>query len=358
MRFHAPYMEWAKKRTSPRFDLAGSNVLACTLDDLDGARDAIALSGHNDDGYEPLVDAISRRYGVSAEQVVTANGTAGANFQVCAALVEPGDDVLVERPGYDQLLGAPRLLGTNIVRFDRRFEDGFGLDPARVAQAMTPRTRLVILTGPHNPSGAFADRAALAAIGRIAAAAGAHVLVDEVYLDAGGSAVRPAATLGDAFISTSSLTKSYGLSSLRCGWAISSPALAERIRRARDVIDGNGSIVAERLATLAFAQLDKLAARTAALLSANRALVDDFLRQRPELEAAPSSGTVVFPRLRGVSDTSRFAERLLVERDTAIVPGRFFQAPEHFRIGFGGPTEAVRGGLTALRAALEAGAYS
>src|SRR5262245_16903848 len=99
MRFHAPYMEWAKKRPAARFDLAGSNVLSCSLDDLDGARDAIALSGHNDNGYQPLVDAIASRYGVSPEQVTTSNGAAGANFQVCAALVQPGDDVLVERPG-------------------------------------------------------------------------------------------------------------------------------------------------------------------------------------------------------------------------------------------------------------------
>jgi aspartate/methionine/tyrosine aminotransferase len=351
-------MEWSKKRTSPRFDLAGSNVLSCTLDDLDGARDAIALTGHNDNGYEPLVDAISRRYGVGAAQVVTANGTAGANFQVCAAMLEPGDDVLVERPGYDPLLGAPRLLGANIIRFDRRFEDGFALDPDRVAEVITPRTRLVILTGPHNPSGAFADRDALAAIGRIAAAAGARVLVDEVYLDAARSEVRLAATLGDTFVSTSSLTKSYGLSSLRCGWAISSPELAERIRRARDVIDGTGSIVSERLSTLAFAQLDKLAARTAALLAANRALVDDFLRRHPELETVPSHGTVIFPKLRGVSDTSRFAERLFLERDTAIVPGRFFQAPEHFRIGFGGTTDALQGGLASVSAALDAREWS
>jgi aspartate/methionine/tyrosine aminotransferase len=347
-------MEWSKKRASPRFDLAGSNVLACTLDDLDGAREAIALTGHNDNGYEPLVEAIARRYGISAAQVVTANGTSGANFQVCAALLEAGDDVLVEQPGYDPLCGAPRLLGANIVRFERRFEDGFRLDPDRVAEAITPRTRLVIVTGPHNPSGAFADRAALAEIGRIAASAGAHVLVDEVYLDVAGAVIEPAAMLGDTFVSTSSLTKSYGLSSLRCGWAISSPALAEKIRRARDVIDGTGSIVSERLSTLAFSQLDKLAARTAALLAANRALVDDFLRRHPELETVPSSGTVVFPRLRGVADTSRFAERLFVERETAIVPGRFFQAPAHFRIGFGGKTGALQGGLAAVSAALEA----
>jgi hypothetical protein len=351
-------MEWAKARRAPELDLAGSNILNCSIDDLEGAREALSLAGSNENGYPPLVEAIARRYGVTPEQVATANGAAGANFQVCAALLEPGDDVLVERPGYDPLLGAPRLLGANVVRFDRRLENRFALDLERVARAMTPRTRLIIVTRPHNPTGAPVDRSALAAIGRMAAASGAHVLVDEVYLDTTVAGAVPAATLGDVFISTSSLTKSYGLSSLRCGWSLSSPELAERIRRTRDVIDGNGSIAAERLGVLAFSQLDRLASRASALLAANAPLVREFLRSRPELEAIePTAGTVVFPRIRGVQDTSRFADRLIAEHGTAVVPGRFFEAPAHFRLGFGGPTRVVREGLAAVGAALAAGAW-
>jgi aspartate/methionine/tyrosine aminotransferase len=346
-------MEWAKKRPVPRFDLAGSNILACSIDDIDGARDALDLSGQNDNGYAPLIDAIGHRYGVTSNRVTTANGTSGANFQVYAALLEPGDDVLVESPGYDPLLGAPRLLGAHVVRFERRFEDQFALDPDRVAKAMTSRTRLIVVTSPHNPSGVAIDRAALEAVGRLAESAGAHVLVDEVYLDATNETVRPAALLGDNFISTSSLTKSYGLAGLRCGWALSSPTVAERIRRARDVIDGTGSIAAERLATLAFAQLPKLMSRATALLDTNIALVRQFFQARPELDVVlPHACTVVFPRLRGVADTSTFAERLLAERGTAIVPGRFFEAPAHFRIGFGTSTAVVEAGLKELGTAL------
>jgi aspartate/methionine/tyrosine aminotransferase len=375
LRFHAPYMEWAKARPSPRFDLAGSNVLPCSIDELTGARDALALDGRNENGYAPLVVSIAARYGVLPAQVTTAQGASGANFLVCAALLEPGDEVLVERPGYDPLLGAPRLLGARVVRFDRDFAGGFALDPDRVQRAMTPRTRLIIITSPHNPTGVIVDDAALDEVGRIAAAQGAYVLVDEVYLDAtvAGEQVRPkpdttdassvasgfsrtltAAGRGDVFLTTSSLTKSYGLSGLRCGWILSSAAVAERLQRARDVIDGTGSIVTERLATLAFSQLDRLIARSVALLAVNGALVRKFLRARPELELVePRGGTVVFPRLRNVADSSRFAERLLNERATAIVPGRFFEAPAHFRVGFGGATDALSGGLDALGAALD-----
>src|SRR5262245_12055742 len=103
MRYHAPYMEWAKTRPAAEFDLAGSNILACAVDDLPGAREAISFEGTNDNGYRPLMEAIAARFSVDAERITTATGTSEANFFVLAALLEPGDDVLVERPGYDPL---------------------------------------------------------------------------------------------------------------------------------------------------------------------------------------------------------------------------------------------------------------
>src|SRR3954470_18662650 len=248
-------MEWAKTRPAPEIDLAGSNILACSLEDLPGAADALSLSGANDNGYRPLTEAIGARYNVDPDHVTTAGGTSGANFLVFAALLEPGDEVLVERPGYDPLLGAARMFGANTIRFDRRFEDGFALDPGRVQAAMTPRTRIIVITTPHNPTGVAADADALGEIGRIAARAGAHVLVDEVYKDVTVDPTPAAAARGDVFITTSSLTKSYGLSSLRAGWVIASPDVSYRVRRARDVVDGTGSIVAERLSVLAFQHL-------------------------------------------------------------------------------------------------------
>jgi aspartate/methionine/tyrosine aminotransferase len=346
-------MEWAKTRAAAAFDLAGSNILACALDDLTGARAAVDLAGANDNGYRPLIEAIAARYGVSPDLVTTAGGTAGANFFVLAALLEPGDDILVERPGYDPLLGAARLLGARTIRFDRPFESGFGLDPDRVRHAMTPRTKVIVLTSPHNPSGVQADPAALEEIGRIAGSAGAHVVVDEVSKDVTDDRTPPAAARGDVFATTSSLTKSYGLSSLRAGWVIASPALTYRVRRARDVVDGTGSIVAERLATLAFQQLDALTARARAILARNKALADAFLASRGELEWAPSAGTIVFPRIRGVADAGPFVDRLMRERNTALGPGAFFDAPAHFRLGYGGETEQIRAGLARVGAALD-----
>ena len=348
-------MEWAKLHARPKWNLAGSNLLACTLDDLPGAREALVLNGDNDTGYRPLLEAIAARYGVTPDMVATAQGTSGANFLAFIAFLKVGDEVLVERPGYDPLMGPAQLVGATVTRFDRRFEDGYRLDPDAVRRAITPRTRLIVITNAHNPTSVAARDEDVDEIGRIAEKAGAKVLVDEVYLDAmPGGPHKPAGSRSPVFITTSSLTKCYGLAGLRCGWAIGAPDVVERINRARDIVDGTGPIPSERLAVLAFEQLDAFAARARRILDPNRALVAQFLRNHPQLEAVmPGGGTVVFPRLRGVSDAEPFLELLTRTFDTGLVPGRFFQAPAHFRLGFGGTPDVLAEGLNRIGQALE-----
>lgn len=351
-RARSPYMEWAKTRPRPEIDLAGSNLLACTRDDLPGARDAANLAGESPEGYVPLVERIASRYGVSPENVATAVGCSGANFLALAALVEAGDDVLVETPGYDPLPAAAAMLGANVVFFERRFEEGWRLDPDRIADAMTPRTRVVVITSPHNPSGVTTGEEELEAVGRVAERRGAVVLVDEVYLDLPGG--RPAAALSPVFVSTSSLTKAYGLASLRCGWALASPEITERIRRARDVVDVWSPIPSDRLSVVAFQAIDRLAERARRLFLANARLVASFLLERGELECVPSRATIAFPRFRHGRDAAPFVEKLLREHGVAVVPGTFFDSPAHFRIAFGGGTDALRRGLASIGACLDA----
>jgi aspartate/methionine/tyrosine aminotransferase len=360
MHSFAPYMTWAKLHARPAWNLAGSNLLACTIDDLPGAREALQIAGDNDEGYRPLVEAIAARYEVAPEMIATAPGTSGANFLVFLALLRPGDDVLVEQPGYDPLMGAAGALGARVTRFERRFEDGYRLDPEAVRRAITPATRLIVVTNLHNPTGAMAADADLDEVARIAEQTGAHVLVDEVYLDSVPGSRRPAGARSPAFVTTSSLTKSYGLSGLRCGWVIASPGVAERVRRARDIVDGSGAFPAEHLSVLAFGCLDRLAARARSILDPNRRLMLEFLASRPELECvAPAGGTVVFPRLGGVDDAAGFVERLAGEHDTGVVPGSFFQAPAHVRIAFGGRRDVLEEGLRRIGRALdEAGSRS
>lgn len=349
-----PYVAWIKRAPEVTYNLMGSNLLHCTVQDIPGAREHLALDGPHEEGFEPLLEDISQRHGLTPGQVSLANGASGANFLVCGALLEPGDEVLVESPAYDPLLAVPRFMGAKIRRFDRVFEEGFRIDPERVKAALTPRTRLLILSNLHNPTGAFTPPAIMRQVGDLADSVGARVLVDEVYLESlHGQEVAPSATLSPTFISTSSLTKAYGLSGLRAGWALSAPDLAERIKRVRDVVDGVGPFPSELLAHLAFQALPALRKRARDILEPNMERLRAFMAERPEVDwVPPAGGSVAFPRLSGVRDTWDFARRLREDHDTGVVPGRFFEAPAHFRIALGGRSEILEEGLRRLGRAL------
>lgn len=352
----APYMTWAKHHVGARWDLTGSNLLPCTFDDLPGAREALRLDGRNDDGWPPLVDAIAERFGVDRDRVATGPGASGANFLVYAALLRPGDRVLTEWPGYDPQPGAARLLGAEVDTFRRGWDRRFGLDADAIEAGLTDRTRLIVLTNLHNPSGVYADADALRRVGEVAGAVGAKVVVDEVYLDAvPGVDKTPAARLGDAFISTNSLTKSYGLSGLRIGWILADPETVERVWRVRDVVDGIGSVPSDVLGTLAFSRIDALLERARDILAPGFALLRDFVESRAELDwVEPPGGSVGFPRLEGSGDADPFIEYAARDFDVSVTPGRLFGEPAHFRVAVSGERETLERGLEALDAALDA----
>src|SRR5690606_39256154 len=259
----SPYIAWAKSRLGIRYNLAASGVRACPVELLEPTLDDFTLGGAYPEGWPPLIGRIARRYGVAESQVVLAHGASMANHLACATLLEPGDDVLVEQPAYEPLVALPRYLRASVRAFDRRPEDGWRLNPDRVAAALTPRTRLVILSDLHNPTGVRAGEAELRALGEVAEARGFHVLVDGVYLEwlyDGG--VPSAARLGPRFIVTSSLTKAYGLDGLRAGWILAPPEVADRIRRLEDLFSGHIAQPTQRLAAKA---LDRAAALLAPL---------------------------------------------------------------------------------------------
>jgi aspartate/methionine/tyrosine aminotransferase len=349
-------MAWAKTRPRARIDLASSNLLACTLEDLPGAREAVEIAGESPDGYRPLVEAIAARYGVAPDRVATGGGCSGANFLAMAALLEAGDEVLLERPNYDPLAGAARLLGAAVATFERRFEEGYRIDPDRVDAAVTPRTRLIVVSTPHNPSGVAASAEELAGLARVAERTGVPVLFDEVYLDAiPEDRLPPAATRSPLFLSTNSLTKSYGLASLRCGWAIGSPEIVRRIRRVRDVVDVWAPIPSDRLSVVAFQNLDRLASRARRIVADNRVRFDRFLELSPDIACVAPQGPLAFPRFRDGRDAGPFARRLFEKLGVAVAPGAFFDSPSHFRVALGGDPARVEEGLAAIARCLGMG---
>ena len=147
---HSDYMEWAKTRSQSRFNLATSGVLDFPLGALPVQLSDLELSGPSYYGWPPLQERLAARLQVDPNCVVAATGTSMANYLALDALLEPGDEVLIEHPTYDLLVAAARHVGAAVVRFPRRAEEEFRLDPLAVERALTPRTRLVVVTNLHN----------------------------------------------------------------------------------------------------------------------------------------------------------------------------------------------------------------
>lgn len=356
------YMEWAKTRSHARFNLATSGLLSVGRSEFPLRLEDLEITAPGAYGYEPLRQRLARHNGVPEDCVVAAAGTSMANHLAMAAVLDAGDEVLVEQPAYGPLLDVVEYLQARVKRIPRRLESGFALDPGEIAKALTRETRLIVLSNLHNPSGALMPAATLRAVGEMAQRCGAYVLVDEVYLEMLFEKGAPFSfplgqTLGEAddnpFIVTSSLTKVYGLSGLRCGWVLASPKLAKSMWLLNDLYAAGAAHAAERMSVVAFDHLEQFRERARALLTANRALIDAFLDSRRDLECfRPPAGPVFFPRLRQ-GDPEAFFKLLREKYETTVVPGTFFEMPQHFRIGIGGDTEGLRGGLERLSAALD-----
>jgi aspartate/methionine/tyrosine aminotransferase len=348
------YMAWAKLRSTARFNLAISGVVDYPLSGLPVRIEDLEIGGTGPYGYSPLMQRLAAKEGVAEDCVVYTFGTSMANYLALSALVHRGDEVLVERPTYDPLLAILDHLEAKVTRFERRTEKGFRIGLGELERRITPETRLVVMCNLHNPSSALTDDNTLRQVGEMAAKVGALVLVDEVYLETlFDQPWRSAFHLGQNFVVTSSLTKAYGLSGIRCGWVLAPPELVQRMWQIVDFTYGSPVHPAELLAVIALDNLDRVRARARALLETNRALVNGFLAQHPELDCEPSRfGTTIFPRLKR-GNATEFVARLREQFETSVVPGEFFEAPQHFRLGLCGDTESLRGALERIDAALE-----
>jgi len=352
------YMEFSKQNPGARFDLGGSGVKSCSMADLcvesPGFRlEDLDLTGPLVYGHAPLLEAIAALKGVKPESVVHTEGTSMANHLAMSALFAPGDEVLIEEPTYEPMLMTALYLGAKVQRFQRRWEDNFAVEAEEVARHLTSQTRLIVIQNLHNPSSALVSEETLRAIGALAREVGARVLVDEVYLETlHHPPLSTAFLLGDEFVVTSSLTKAYGLGGLRCGWVLAEPKLAERMWRLNDLFASYPAHVTELLSVIAIEQIDKLRDRADAIVEANRSALAAALDGHPAIDLTiPAVGTTVFPRLRQ-GDVAGFSKFLREEYETSVVPGRYFERPQHFRVGMVGDVETTREGLTRLARAL------
>lgn len=348
------YMLWAKTRQAAAVNLANSGVGPVTRDELPIEPDELDWNGPSYYGWPPLLEALAEHVGVPVSRLCHAEGTSMANHLVLAALLAPGDELLLEDPSYELLADTARYLRAEVRRFPRPRAMGFQPDLDALRPALTPRTRVIALTDLHNPTSARLTPGLVSRIADLAAEVGARVLVDEVYLDAVfDPKVRTAHRSDERIITTGSLTKVYGLNGLRCGWVVADPALIERLWRLTDLFGVIPAHPAERLSLAALRQLPALRERARRRLDENRQYWNAFLAGRPDLEGEPLSyGTVAFPRLR-TGQVEALCKLLRTRFETTVAPGWFFGMPDAFRVGLGSTPEVFREGLRRLGEALD-----
>lgn len=303
--------------------------------------------------------AVQGAPGLSADDVLITGGAAGALFIVATCLLGADDHLVVVRPNYATNLETPRAIGCRISFVDLEFDAGFKLDLGALVAAITPHTRLVSITCPHNPTGTMLAEAQLRELAAVTASRGCRLLVDETYRELAYEGSLPiAASLGDHVISVSSLSKAYGVPGIRIGWLITTDAaLRELFLAAKEQINICGSVVDEWIAEQILSKRGEFLPFIMAEMRRRRECVSAWMEAEELLEwVRPAGGVICLPRMRSEppGGTAAFYRRLLERHGTYVGPGHWFELSDRcFRLGYGWSTEAeLQEGLRAISAAL------
>ncbi len=299
--------------------------------------------------------------GVGEQDVIVVAGASAALFVIATSLLESGDHILVCRPNYATNIETPMALGADVEFLDLHFEDHWALEPDRIEAALRPRTKLVSLTYPQNPTGQMIDAATLERIvGIVERHPSARLLLDETYRElAYGEPLPVAASLSPRVISVSSVSKTYGMPGLRIGWITCiDTGLMETLLAAKEQILITGATIDEEMASRVLAARSEILPQVRAKIADHLEIVRDWIEGQETFEwVEPTAGVVALPRIHPDIDTdiNRFYECLLSEHGTYVGPGHWFdQDRRSFRLGFAWPsTEELRRGLSGLSAAAE-----
>lgn len=337
--------------------LTESPPLSDFIDALDPAM-KLDWSGQSFQGMPALREKVLARMHIAdrcaIDDVLITAGAAEANFLAITQLVQPGDGIIVDVPGWPQPLVLADAIGADLARLPRDEARGWAPDLDRLAELITPRTRLIFICNPSNPTGHLLDRADLARIVALADKVGAYVLTDEVYrgLEWGDDETPSAAAIYERGISTGSVSKVLGLQGIRTGWLVCrDPAVIFDAVVLREDTSEIMNVMGEAIADIALGD-DYYATAIARARETGREnldLLDRFIAAHDALEwRRPGAGLIGFARLNLSLSADEFSARLLAAQDTFVMPGSAYDHPRHLRLGGGGTTARLADGLRRL----------
>jgi aspartate/methionine/tyrosine aminotransferase len=303
-------------------------------------------------GSPALREAIASLYpGATADNVVVGNGTAEANYIAIWRLVEPGDEIVMMLPNYMQIWGVVRGQGATVVPWRLREERSWAADVDELRALVTPRTRLIAVCNPNNPTGSILSEEAMRAIVAVAEKSGAWLLADEVYRGAelDGRESRSFWGLYDRVLVACGLSKAYGLPGLRIGWVAGpAPTIAELWAR-KDYLSIAPSALSDVLARKALRPevRPRILARTRGIVNGNLPVLTEWMGRRGAgfRLVPPRAGAIAYPRYSWPINSTRLMERLRDEESVLVVPGDQFGMDGFLRLGLGNEPQDLKAGL-------------
>jgi aspartate/methionine/tyrosine aminotransferase len=340
------------------YDMSESGVRPLTLReltamgfDLDAFLD-VPLGYSQSNGTIELRERIAAGYpGATVDHVEVTNGTSEANYLIALSQLRPGDDVAMEVPNYMQMPGVARSLGANVKSFRLREDTGWEPDWDDVERAVTPKTRLVYVSNPNNPTGAVLSDTAMKRIADRCTETGTWLLADEVYL--GAEIDRPRTKsfwgLSDRVIVTSGLSKAYGIPGVRIGWMIGPPDVVAACWMQHDYITIGPNKMSDRIARIAVEpeNRERCYQRTREILHHNLPIAREWMKSFNGRLAwrEPQAGAIALLNYNSPIPSAELAERVRVNQNTLIVPGSHVGLEGYVRVWLGGREEFLREGL-------------
>lgn len=295
----------------------------------------------------------------SPDEVLVTTGAIEANFLLFNVLLEPGDHVVTVHPAYQQLFSVPQAIGCQVDYWRLTPENGFRHDVDELRRLVTPRTRLIVINSPHNPTGAVLSPDDLARVYQIAERVDACILGDEAYrwLELPGRPPlgEPVRNLGPRGISVGTLSKPFGLPGLRIGWLAAPADIVAACWSLRDYVSLSPGKLNDFLAVVALRHRDRILARTRAVSHRNLAYLERWIHEREGLVTwvPPRGGLLGLLRYRLDVPSLELADRLAAEASVMLAPGSAFGYEGHLRIGFGGEPGHFEEGLAVTARFLE-----
>jgi aspartate/methionine/tyrosine aminotransferase len=305
-------------------------------------------------GAKELKAILVGMYRCAEENIVTTTGATEANYLLFSSLLQPGDEFIVEQPSYQPIWLTPEMLGARRVPWQRSFEDRYHLNVGALEPLITKKTKLIVITNLHNPSGVWADRTTVESIAQIAEAHDLYILVDELFLD--GSFQRHPSTFGiPRVIVTMSATKVYGLGGLHTGWIVAPEDVSAECQRRKAHNTGAASYVSEVMTAHAFGTArEKLIDRFQNRAQRNLKVLKKWMQGHQDLLdwVEPDGGIVCFPKYHLDVTSIPLCRWLFDEAGILVNPGAFFNQEGHFRMSYGIESEALERALGVLADAL------